>query len=59
MHDETLPDESYKEAKFCSMCGPKFCSMNYSSKIDEYNKTVHGIEKKDYTELVNKLVEIK
>ena len=33
--------------------------MNYSSKIDEYNKTVHGIEKKDYTELVNKLVEIK
>ena len=46
-------------AAFCSMCGPKFCSMNYSSKIDEYNKTVHGIEKKDYTDLVNKLVEIK
>jgi phosphomethylpyrimidine synthase len=28
MHDETLPDDFYKEAKFCSMCGPKFCSMN-------------------------------
>jgi len=27
MHDETLPDEAYKGAKFCSMCGPKFCSM--------------------------------
>ncbi|MBI2495731.1 MAG: phosphomethylpyrimidine synthase ThiC [Candidatus Omnitrophica bacterium] len=27
MHDETLPDGLYKEAKFCSMCGPKFCSM--------------------------------
>jgi len=27
MHDETLPDGFYKEAKFCSMCGPKFCSM--------------------------------
>ncbi|HAM40768.1 MAG TPA: thiamine biosynthesis protein ThiC [Candidatus Omnitrophica bacterium] len=27
MHDETLPDGFYKEAKFCSRCGPKFCSM--------------------------------
>ena len=26
MHDETLPDDDYKEAAFCSMCGPKFCS---------------------------------
>jgi phosphomethylpyrimidine synthase len=49
MHDETLPDAYYKEAAFCSMCGPKFCSMNYSSKVDEYNKQVHGIEKKDYS----------
>jgi phosphomethylpyrimidine synthase len=59
MHDETLPDESYKEAAFCSMCGPKFCSMNYSSKVDEYNKQVHGIEKKDYSELVERLVTLK
>ncbi|MBZ5627289.1 MAG: phosphomethylpyrimidine synthase ThiC [Acidobacteriia bacterium] len=59
MHDETLPDKYYKEAAFCSMCGPKFCSMNYSAKVDEYNKRVHGIEKKDYSELVNKLVAIK
>jgi len=27
MHDETLPDESYKAAEYCSMCGPKFCAM--------------------------------
>jgi phosphomethylpyrimidine synthase len=27
MHDETLPDESYKGAEYCSMCGPKFCAM--------------------------------
>jgi phosphomethylpyrimidine synthase len=27
MHDETLPAEGYKRARFCSMCGPKFCSM--------------------------------
>ncbi len=30
MHDETLPDGFYKDAKFCSMCGPKFCSMRVS-----------------------------
>jgi phosphomethylpyrimidine synthase len=59
MHDETLPDDYYKEAAFCSMCGPKFCSMNYSSKVDEYNKEVHGLEKKDYSELVEKLVTLK
>src|SRR5213083_662771 len=59
MHDETLPDDYYKEAAFCSMCGPKFCSMNYSSKVDDYNKQVHGLEKKDYSELVEKLVAIK
>jgi phosphomethylpyrimidine synthase len=59
MHDETLPDDYYKEAKFCSMCGPKFCSMNYSAKVDEYIKQVHGAEKKDYTELANRLVTLK
>src|SRR5271169_2624166 len=54
MHDETLSDDYYKQAAFCSMCGPKFCSMNYSSKVDEYNRQVHGLEKKDYSELVEK-----
>ncbi|MBO0910839.1 MAG: phosphomethylpyrimidine synthase ThiC [Acidobacteria bacterium] len=56
MHDETLPDDYYKEAAFCSMCGPKFCSMNYSSKVDEYNREVHGLEKKDYSELEGRLI---
>jgi phosphomethylpyrimidine synthase len=59
MHDETLPDDHYKEAAFCSMCGPKFCSMNYSSKVDEYNQQEHGLKKKDYTDLVDKLVTLK
>src|SRR5947208_994689 len=59
MHDETLPDDYYKEAAFCSMCGPKFCSMNYSSKVDEYNRQVHGLEKRDYSELVDRLVPLK
>jgi len=52
MHDETLPDDYYKEASFCSMCGPKFCSMNWSSKVDEFNKRQHGLEKPDLTKLV-------
>jgi len=59
MHDETLPDAFYKDAAFCSMCGPKFCSMNYSTKVDEYNKEVHGLEKKDYSELMEKLIALK
>ncbi len=36
MHDETLPEEGYKSAKFCSMCGPNFCSMNVSSKVSDF-----------------------
>jgi phosphomethylpyrimidine synthase len=59
MHDETLADDYYKEAKFCSMCGPKFCSMNYSQKVDEFNKQVYGIEKTDYSELVSKIASAK
>jgi phosphomethylpyrimidine synthase len=59
MHDETLADDYYKEAKFCSMCGPKFCSMNYSSKVDEFNKKVHGLEKVDYSALMEKQLAVK
>jgi phosphomethylpyrimidine synthase len=33
MHDETLPKEAHKVAHFCSMCGPKFCSMRISHDI--------------------------
>ncbi|HEX7878621.1 MAG TPA: phosphomethylpyrimidine synthase ThiC [Candidatus Eisenbacteria bacterium] len=33
MHDATLPDEAYKSAKFCSMCGPKFCSMRITQTL--------------------------
>jgi len=36
MHDETLPDEGFKDAHFCSMCGPKFCSMNISAKVETF-----------------------
>ena len=33
MHDETLPDDYFKTAEFCSMCGPKFCSMRVTHDI--------------------------
>ena len=33
MHDETLPNEYFKTAEFCSMCGPKFCSMRISQDL--------------------------
>ncbi|AYF09145.1 MULTISPECIES: phosphomethylpyrimidine synthase ThiC [Bacillus] len=49
-HDETLPAEGAKTAHFCSMCGPKFCSMRISHDIREYAKendleTTEAIEK--------------
>jgi phosphomethylpyrimidine synthase len=34
-HDETLPAEYFKSAEFCSMCGPKFCSMHISAELAE------------------------
>ncbi|NQY86697.1 MAG: phosphomethylpyrimidine synthase ThiC [Colwellia sp.] len=41
-HDETLPQESGKVAHFCSMCGPKFCSMKISQEVRDY---AAGLEK--------------
>jgi len=35
MHDETLPHEAFKSAEFCSMCGPKFCSMKIHGHLEE------------------------
>ncbi len=35
-HDETLPKESAKVAHFCSMCGPRFCSMKISQDVRDY-----------------------
>jgi phosphomethylpyrimidine synthase len=37
-HDETLPKNSAKVAHFCSMCGPKFCSMKISQEVRDYAK---------------------
>jgi phosphomethylpyrimidine synthase len=37
-HDESLPKEAFKTAHFCSMCGPKFCSMKISAEVREFAK---------------------
>lgn len=36
MHDETLPQEAFKSAAFCSMCGPKFCSMRITDDLRKH-----------------------
>ena len=43
-HDQTLPQESGKVAHFCSMCGPKFCSMKISQEVRDYAKGLQPID---------------
>jgi len=40
-HDETLPKEAHKVAHFCSMCGPKFCSMKITQDVRDYAATLN------------------
>ncbi len=44
-HDETLPKEAHKVAHFCSMCGPKFCSMKITADVREYAANLGANEK--------------
>jgi phosphomethylpyrimidine synthase len=43
-HDQTLPAEGAKVAHFCSMCGPKFCSMKITQDVREYSKEMRAKE---------------
>ena len=49
-HDQTLPAEPAKTAHFCSMCGPKFCSMRISQDVRDY-AAAHGVGAEDAIEL--------
>src|SRR4051812_25129839 len=49
-HDETLPAEPAKTAHFCSMCGPKFCSMRISQDVRDY-AAEHGVDSEVAIEL--------
>ena len=54
-HDQTLPKEAHKVAHFCSMCGPKFCSMKISQDIrDEAAKGGFGDAEKGMAEMAEK-----
>src|SRR6202163_4771457 len=44
-HDETLPKDAHKVAHFCSMCGPKFCSMKITADVREYASGLTDNEK--------------
>jgi phosphomethylpyrimidine synthase len=43
MHDETLPQEAFKTAAFCSMCGPKFCSMRITEDLRKHANNTAGL----------------
>ncbi|MFM7021532.1 MAG: phosphomethylpyrimidine synthase ThiC [Flavobacteriales bacterium] len=57
-HDETLPAEGAKEAHFCSMCGPKFCSMKISQEVREYAADELNMAMKEKSEEFKKAGEI-
>jgi len=44
-HDETLPKDSAKVAHFCSMCGPKFCSMKITQEVRDYSANLEAQQK--------------
>ena len=46
-HDQTLPKEAHKVAHFCSMCGPKFCSMKITAEVRDYADGLSDNEKAD------------
>ena len=58
-HDETLPKEAHKVAHFCSMCGPKFCSMKISAEAREFaaKQEVALVHSRAHPELVEGKVE--
>ncbi|HWG58293.1 MAG TPA: phosphomethylpyrimidine synthase ThiC [Candidatus Acidoferrales bacterium] len=55
MHDESLPDDFYKEAKFCSMCGPKFCSMNATQIAEIYQGHDQKDREQKFAQLLSKV----
>jgi len=53
-HDQTLPKEPHKVAHFCSMCGPKFCSMKITAEVREY---AAGMSENERTDLEKQAAE--
>ncbi len=55
MHDETLHEDYYKEAAFCSMCGPKFCSMNTTQTLEKHLGLDQNQREQKFVELLAKV----
>jgi phosphomethylpyrimidine synthase len=55
MHDETLADDYYKDAKFCAMCGPKFCSMNTTQVMEKHLGIAQTEREQKFVELLTKV----
>jgi phosphomethylpyrimidine synthase len=55
MHDETLQDDYYKDAAFCSMCGPKFCSMNTTQVLEKHLGLDQAEREQKFVELLTKV----
>src|SRR5579859_802307 len=55
MHDETLHDDYYKEAAFCSMCGPKFCSMNTTQVMEKHLGIDQKAREQKFADLLTKV----
>ena len=56
-HDETLPKEAHKTAHFCSMCGPKFCSMKISQDIRDAARSQNEVAEAGMAEMAQKFRE--
>jgi phosphomethylpyrimidine synthase len=57
-HDETLPKEAHKTAHFCSMCGPKFCSMRISQEIRDTARGQNDVAEAGMAEMSEKFREL-
>jgi phosphomethylpyrimidine synthase len=50
MHDETLPSSGAKAAHFCSMCGPRFCSMEITQQLRDFALS-RGVDEQEAREM--------
>lgn len=57
LHDETLPDAYFKDAEFCSMCGPKFCSMAISQELTKLGQETKAEREKRKEERREKVLQ--
>ena len=55
-HDETLPADIYKQAEFCSMCGPKHCPMQTKISDDDLDKLKESLENNNSLDAITEII---